>query len=58
MDAASAEGTIGEENKFYGNQVLLGFFYELQVHINAPFVLHYYGKVPRLWRRGEAVGST
>lgn len=48
----------GQENKFYGNKVLLGFFYELQVHINAPFVLHYYGKVPRLWRCGEAVGST
>lgn len=48
MGAARAEGAIEEEAKFYGNQVLLESFYELQVHTNASFALHYCGKVPRL----------
>lgn len=47
-----------QDRSFMETKSFLRFFNELQVHINAPFVLHYYGKVPRLWRHGEAVGST
>lgn len=54
MDAASAKGITGQETKFYEHQILLESFLSYR-YTNAPFVLYYYGEVPRLWKHGETV---